>query len=334
MMPRLRLRSSRLALATLPLLAAALVGSPAPAQDGQQPAANAASADSAESCAKCHADFYQEWHGRAHNMAWVDPIYQEALKEKERPNFCWGCHIPAEVQERVGRKPRPRDENRDEGVNCIACHRSEGVIQGPFGVKTDAHPSAENDLFKASSPELCNSCHETKIGPVLPVGRDWRDVYSAKLGDKAKRCVDCHMPEIERTLAVDPETGKPVGDKRKTRSHKVYGPHDPDFVAKAFDISVAKDGASLAVKVENHAGHRVPGLRIRRFVMHVRQLDDGGKELAAQEVVFDGEQPLDVLETRQISYPLASGATKVAITIDHELDGKKVATVVDEEKKL
>src|SRR5262249_40973201 len=47
-----------------------------------------------ESCGKCHADVVAEWVATAHAVSWLDEFYREALKEKTRPQTCYGCHVP------------------------------------------------------------------------------------------------------------------------------------------------------------------------------------------------------------------------------------------------
>src|SRR5262245_14606896 len=45
-------------------------------------------------CARCHAAIAKEWSVTQHAHAWIDPVYQTALKDKRRPESCHGCHIP------------------------------------------------------------------------------------------------------------------------------------------------------------------------------------------------------------------------------------------------
>lgn len=283
--------------------------------------------DSAANCGQCHTEFYKEWKQAAHAKAWTDPVYQESLKGKKRPQVCHSCHIPREVLARVGRKPRTRKKLLHEGINCVACHRLDDKIHGPFGAETDAHPSVKDPTFSRENvAALCSSCHATKIGPVLPVARDFRK--SDFFEKKKKSCVDCHMPKVERHLAVSVVTGKPVGEKRMTRRHAVLGPNDPEFCAKAFDLQVRRDGADVVVTIGNEAGHRVPGLKLRRFPVRVVQLGAEDAESSRAEIVIDHENPLKVLESREFRFPAAAGIRAVRVEIDHHFQGKPVATVL------
>lgn len=293
--------------------------------------------NSAVTCGQCHTEIYQEWKGRAHSKAWTNELYQAQIKPKKKPQNCHGCHIPVDVHRRLGRKPKPRDALRHEGVTCVSCHKSAKTgddILGPFGSKTDAHPCQKNPAFTGTgSISLCKSCHNTKIGPVLPLGRD-HDKYREQLGDKAKTCIECHMPAIERQLAVSIVTGKPVGEKRMTRSHVVLGPRDIEFCKKAFALQARKDGKDLVFGIENRAGHRIPGLKLRQFAVAIAQLGRDGGQLATHEIVLSHENEIKVLETREFRFDLAAGASSVEVRIDHVFQEKVVAAVLSEKIEL
>lgn len=283
-----------------------------------------ANPDSAATCAKCHTEIHGEWKDRAHAKAWTDPVFQASLKERSRPEACYACHIPAAVLDRLGSKPATRDDLKDEGVTCIACHKKDGAMHGPFGAKTDAHPSEKNPAFAASSNALCASCHSTKIGPVLPLGKDFEE---AKLAEHNKSCVGCHMTEVERHHAVSMVTGQPVGEKRKGRKHDILGPDDAEFCARAFKLSAKEDGKDHVLVIGNEAGHRVPGLTLRKFVFVVRSLDGDGKALGEQKVEISSENELKVQEKREFRFAAKAGTDKLEVEIEHWFQGQKRATV-------
>lgn len=280
--------------------------------------------DSAATCAKCHTEIHGEWKDRAHAKAWTDPVYQASLKERTSPKACYACHIPTAVLDRIGGKPGTRDDLKEEGVTCVSCHKKDGAMHGPFGAKTDAHPSEKNPAFTTASNALCASCHSTKIGPVLPVGKDFDE---AKLADHGKSCVGCHMAEVERHLAVSMVTGQPVGEKRKGRKHDILGPDDAEFCARAFKVSAKEDGKDIAITIANEAGHRVPGLTLRSFAFFVRSLDGSGKVLAEDKVEISAENELKALEKREFRFAAKAGVDKLEVEIEHWFEGKKRATV-------
>lgn len=282
--------------------------------------------DSAATCGKCHTEIHTEWVDRAHAKAWTDPIYQEALKSKKRPELCYPCHIPTLVLDRLGDKPGTRDDLRDEGVTCVSCHKKGDTMHGPYGAKTDAHPSAKHPAFTESgSTMLCASCHRTKIGPVLPLARDFEE---AKLADQGKSCVGCHMPEVERHVAVSMVTGKPVGEKRPGRRHEILGPNDPEFCGKAFKLGARLDGKDVVLTIENEAGHRVPGLTLRKFVFIVRCLDGNKKEIGAPErVEISSDNELLAVEKREFRFKERPGLEMLDVEVEHVFEDKSRGTV-------
>ncbi|MEZ5962335.1 MAG: multiheme c-type cytochrome [Planctomycetota bacterium] len=272
--------------------------------------------DSAATCGKCHTEIHAEWQGRAHAKAWTDPVFQAALADKKRPELCYPCHIPTPVLDKLGGKPGTRDDLREEGVTCVSCHKKGDSMHGPFGSKTDAHPTEQDPTFEiGNSSALCASCHRTKIGPVLPLARDFEE---AKLAEAGKSCVGCHMPEVERHMAVSMVTGKPVGEKRKTRRHDVLGPGDADFCGKAFRLAARLDGKDVVLVVENEAGHRVPGLTMRKFVFTARFLDGNKKELgSAERVEISAENELLAAEKREFRFAARDGLEMLEVEIEH-----------------
>lgn len=286
---------------------------------------------SAKKCGECHKAYYEEWKRSAHSGAWTDEVYQAQLKAKKaahprkaEPTTCYNCHIPEGVLSRLGKKPRQRKDKEtfDEGITCVSCHEKGGTIHGPYGSKTDAHPVEKNPAFLTENAvQLCRSCHNTSIGPVLKVAKDFED---AKLAARGKSCTGCHMPEVERHIAVN-ALGNPTGEKRKGRRHDIRGPGDPEFLASAFKVGAKRNDKDVEVTLTNEAGHRVPALTLRRFVFHVRQLDGNGAELANDKFELHHENLLQVVEKRHFPFPYKEGARKVEIRGEHVFEDKVVA---------
>lgn len=285
----------------------------------------------AKKCGECHKAYYEEWMRSAHSRAWTDEVYQKQLKQKQEAHpkkaeqtTCYDCHIPQSVLDRLGKKPRRRKDPMTfhEGVTCVSCHEKGGTIHGPYGSKTDAHPVEKHPAFTAANVYgLCASCHDTNIGPVLAVARDFK---KAKLAAQGKSCTGCHMREVERHIAVN-ALGKPVGEQRKGRQHDILGPSDKEFLASAFKLGAKKNGKDVEVLVANEAGHKVPALTLRRFRFHVRQLDASGKELAHDKFELHHENLLEVLEQRHFPFPLKEGARAVEVSGEHVFEDAVVA---------
>jgi len=125
---------------------------------------------SAEGCAGCHREFYEEWSTSIHSQAWTDPYFQVDWEFDGKPQICKNCHIPLDRQQEhkvVGfndeEKWQPILESnpefdaqlQHEGVTCVACHLRNGKIIGTFGSGSAAHPVEKI----ANSNEVCFKCH-------------------------------------------------------------------------------------------------------------------------------------------------------------------------------
>ncbi len=301
---------------------------PAPVADGR--VARVEKADQL-ACGKCHASVLAEWASSAHGLSWVDPIYQEDVKEKKRPEGCWGCHTPEPLHQGVSaEKPPARAAERDFGVRCESCHAGQGgEVFGPFGAATDAHKSVKHDDFiGAGRNALCSSCHRTTVGPVIGVAKDFE---TAKLGERGLTCVGCHMQPMTREIA-NSATGEAPKEftKREGRSHELQTPRDPKFLRQAFAITARIEGQHTIVKIENEAGHRVPGLVGRSIKFKAEALDADGKSIASGDLEIDNRAYLPVSDSLEIT--LDKRATKVRVLgrhIDPRLD--KPTTFCDEQ---
>ena len=282
--------------------------------------------DAASTCGMCHTEIHAEWKDRKHGVAWTDPIYQAAMLQKTRPQLCHACHIPDSVLERVGSRPRTRDRHLEEGVTCVACHKKGNAQQGPYGSDTLAHLCEKNEAFSfEGSVTLCASCHSTQIEDVLPVAKDFLE---ADMASKGMSCIGCHMPEVERQMSVSLSTGNPIGEVRKGRSHALLGTSDVEFVATAFGFATSRRDENLVLSISDLAGHRIPGFRLRTFPVDVRQLDDDGNELRADQLVISDENALQAGETRDFTFPLADGVATVEVQLHHHFEGERVATIL------
>jgi hypothetical protein len=276
---------------------------PRPAPDGR-PAENDQWKELA--CAGCHENVAREWARTTHATAWIDPRYQEELKDKRKPEACHNCHIPQPLSGfEPGTKPAPRSGAAHLGVDCNACHLGkDGEILGPAGSATKAHASKQSALFgEAGQSQLCLACHATNVGPVIGIGKDF---VETRQWEKGKSCVGCHMQPLEREFVADPARHAQLGDapytKRAGRSHELQSPRDPAFLARAFEISARGEGARTRVSFKNACGHRVPGLIGRELEIEVELLDASGTSLGKQTLAFDHTRALGVDEEALVEF--------------------------------
>ena len=292
---------------------------PAPVPDGR-----VAKLDRLEelACTRCHAETVEEWAATAHGLSWVDPIYQEEVADRRRPESCWGCHIPKPLHAQgLGERPDPREEDRHFGVSCDACHLGPtGEQLGPWGAPTSAHRSQRSEtMLGAGTNRLCISCHNVNVGPVIGIAKDF---VAADLEAQGKSCVGCHMAAVERRWASEgapPADGASTGEVqvRAGRSHALQTPRDPAFLRRAFEPSFSVEGAKSVVLIANRAGHRVPGLIGRSIEFKAELLDAGGKTVGQGALTIDTRSYLPVEDRVRIEIQ-GTGAAVRLIGLHHD----------------
>jgi len=304
---------------SLSILVAAFSGDrPAPG-----PASTQGLGSDPAACGKCHVENYKEWKQTQHAVAWTDEIYQHYAQAKRRPSRCYRCHVPENVLENWDSKATTREDESTfvHGVHCATCHVKGDAVHGPYGNKTDAHKSVKDELFAEVSTSVCLKCHSTSITPVIPLGRDYEK--TGLLTKEKKTCVTCHMKLVKRAPSVDPETGKPVGEKRKMRSHHILGPNDKRFIAQAFDFAAVPKGDKVSLEFSHKAGHRVPGLKIRKFQVFFEALDDSGKVLWSKTEEIDHRHPLEYGQKLTVEVAKPDGTKRFQVRVHHWFAARK-----------
>ncbi len=285
-------------------------------------------------CAECHRAIAEEWAESLHGIAWVDPHYQEAIARKRRPEGCHGCHIPERLHlGDLSKRPRPRDgagegsEPLHHGITCTTCHGGpDGEILGPWGAETDAHASVRSPSFTGEGRDrLCAACHQTNIGPVVGVARDFLETDQAA---KGLSCVGCHMPIVERPAAIGPDGER--SEEREVRSHRILGPWDTEFLASAFALSVEVGEDRTRLVIVNQAAHRVPGLTDRSFVVRARLVDEAGKVVDEEELEITTRSHLPV--DGVLVSTLAGRGAAVEVELLHRSPGVRDPIVVLEKR--
>lgn len=280
-------------------------------------------------CAECHEVIAREWAETRHGQAWNEEVYQEELATIKKQSKCTSCHAPEPllvngIDERVV----VRDTDLHFGVDCNSCHLGpDGVIQGPWGAATDAHPSKQNELFgTVTSNELCLPCHSRSVGPVIGIGRDFDD---AELADQGFTCVGCHMAPVERRIATGDEL-----TARPGRSHRLQTPRDPGFLRQAFRIEASRTEAGALIEISNRAGHRVPGLNDRFLVFELELRSGADEVLVRDSLEISRSEPLRVAETLSLELE-APGAARLHVRGVHEAESLSEDVVfVDESLEL
>ncbi|MFN3323062.1 MAG: multiheme c-type cytochrome [Bryobacteraceae bacterium] len=191
----------------------------------------------ASECGVCHQEIYREWKLSTHAHALADLQFQEEIKKSPSSAWlCMNCHTPLEnqsptitvgVEERSTSRPIVRENPRfdpalrEEAITCAVCHVRDGVILGPYGDSRAPHPVRKDP--KLLTEEICAACHQATAAYsdtlvcTFNTAAEWRESHHARDG---KTCSSCHMPEVERPIAVG---AKP----RPSRRHYFIGSKIP-----------------------------------------------------------------------------------------------------------
>ena len=229
-----------------------------------------------------------------HAQAFVDPLFQAYWKKDNNIWICLNCHSPLENQQPLlirglegNDVERPITEvNPDydpdyqlEGISCATCHVRDGVILGPYEDSDAPHPTQYDPRFRTT--EVCYTCHQVESGRLqFYNGGPCATFFEFDDGPYAKRgfiCQTCHMPEIERPVAV----GGPV---RQGRQHLWRGGHSPEMIKRALQgvlipppaIVQRGEEVRFVLRVTNGgAGHSIPTGDPDRFFQILLELRDG-----------------------------------------------------------
>lgn len=153
-----------------------------------------------ETCAGCHQDKYEEWHGSLHSLAFVDPVYQGEFNKakkalgKEITTHCASCHTPAGTVtgEVTGPGLKGLSPMAKAGVSCDTCHSVSALNH----CKT---PSKEPQ----NASFVLKPGHDTKDGAVLVkrspyapkegCGGGFHNCEKTDFHNKADLCASCHQ---------------------------------------------------------------------------------------------------------------------------------------------
>ena len=332
-----------------------------PLADGLQIPAGLTSL-SAASCGACHAQIYADWRLSTHAHAWVDRQLQAEMTKSENRWLCQNCHTPLQVQhaqiptglvdEDVERPIWADNPHYDaalqaEGVTCAACHVRDGVIVGPTGAPTDAHPTRQDPTFK--SADLCLRCHQAvaeypgkTFVCTFRTGEEWaagpyRDVP----------CQGCHMPTADTAEVATQASGPRRHWFAGSGIPQGPGVSPPDSaLPPGLTVVAGREGDQVVATVTNAiAGHNVPTGDPERFVtVQVTFYGPDGQTLGAQTERIGqtwewwptprklGDNRLAPGERRRLSWAVPAGARSATLVATrhrmteeaaayHQLDG-------------
>ena len=123
---------------------------------------------SANTCATCHPEHFEEWSVSSHAYAQLSPVFNAMhgtiLEQTNGTNgdFCIRCHTPVgmNIGEPEFMTNMDRFSTSREGITCIACHR----IKNPYGKVSGRLAIVEGDIFDPVYGSLGNEILDEVTG--------------------------------------------------------------------------------------------------------------------------------------------------------------------------
>jgi len=222
-------------------------------------------------CAACHPAAYAEHEQNTHGRAFTDEEVRLGTGRFSQAD-CIICHTPRPVFETgIGQNPIRRHHNLEEGNTCMTCHWKEGQDYSRFTGGAECTTAFDP---RVGSVESCASCHRNHGTPY-----QWETAPKGKAADNL--CIDCHMPRVEREVAV----GGPV---KIVHSHAFPASRSESQLRRAYAYDAKIDGNEVVVRIENKgAGHNFPTELKQRAVESVVVVQDAdGNEVARSRMTF------------------------------------------------
>jgi nitrate/TMAO reductase-like tetraheme cytochrome c subunit len=217
-------------------------------------------------CNECHKLIYEEWSKDFHSKAFVNEPFKKGTKNYAAQE-CISCHAPQQTASEKDLKTRP--VNKDEGVNCTACHLRNNMMYGPYKL-TAKHKSDQDESMIKS--EFCAGCH-------MPTFQEWQASGSKKT------CQECHMPRVERK-AVQGFLLSAIVPKRMIGQHLMSF---EKLLKEAALITGEGGKGSVKISLTNRAGgHNMPTGKYGdyRIVLNTQVKDADGKTIFSKEEIF------------------------------------------------
>ncbi len=185
-----------------------------------------------------------------HGAAFVDEEARLATRGFRREN-CVRCHTPRPVFE-TGFEMTPVERRHDleEGNTCMSCHGKAGYDYRHF------HGGAECKVAfddRVGTARACATCHRIAGTP-----GQWAHAANGKLA--GNRCVDCHMPLVERPVAVGTAP-------RLVRAHVFPASRSESQLRSAYGYDVRLEGDEVVATITNRgAGHNFSTGSVQRSI--------------------------------------------------------------------
>lgn len=263
-------RRACIALIGILMLAAVTVG----AAQAQEPTdtPNEPTAETSNTCVKCHADLGDHWSSSTHANAYSDPVFQAQWEEANQDPDCLDCHTTGYS---------PATETYDaEGVTCVACH----------GEVPDSHPKEPVDATLAN--ESCASCHtvtkaELRASQHEVVGLECTSCHTPhdnglRRETENEQCLSCHGLDLEGFIAHETHIANDVSCRDchgYSRPESIVAgadgqaPTGHDFQVAVTACVDCHEGVDLSAEVPRGGGESLIETSGQRAELRVKQLE-------------------------------------------------------------
>jgi hypothetical protein len=209
-------------------------------------------------CKNCHAEIYNMWKGSMHSKAFLNPLWQSAIKlfihkvtapgEILQMRACIKCHTPLGFRSYLINYPK-NDLDKvpklpAQGIFCNWCHNISEIkhigdarytvdagggvddpstMLGPYkDAYSNVHPTKYSELHTRS--EFCGLCHNVTHAynklPIEATYDEWKNSpYNTGDPETTITCQDCHM----RQRPGVPVTGKTERPDNPSKASKYGG---------------------------------------------------------------------------------------------------------------
>ncbi len=222
-------------------------------------------------CASCHPETYAEHSQNTHGRAFTDEEVRLGTGRFSQGD-CIICHTPRPIFETgIGQNPTRRYNDLEDGDSCMTCHWKAGEDYSRFTGGAQCRTAFDP---RVGTVEACASCHRNHGTPY-----QWESAVNGKQAGNV--CIDCHMPEVERAVAV----GGPV---RTVHAHVFPASRSESQLHRAYAYDAKIDGDHVVVTLTNNgAGHNFPTeLKQRAVESLIVVRDADGKEVGRSRMTF------------------------------------------------
>jgi hypothetical protein len=288
-------------------------------------------------CAECHKQIFDEWNSSTHRFSAINDHYlaQVKLRIHDVPikphlgaRFCANCHEPiALFSGEIDPSGRGIDfpENRQQGISCLSCHRTEALHSGVLGNANMIVAPHMSYIFEKRTDEPVAAIGRTVLRSKPDIHK--KDLMRPLLR-KSEFCSSCHKFFIDEAVnghgffrlqnTFDEWKQSPFGGDPKTNPNfkSCQDCHMPLVDSKDPAAKPYTENGATRLK---HRSHRFLGANTARPFL------DGDKDMLVetQKFLTKGDVVLSLTAPAEVK---AGETAKLKVTVVNKGVGHKFPT--------